>query len=140
MELALAGLSISTAMEPITADWDPYKIYQVHDYKSVSFFRQHPAVKAAVSETIYVFAHYYPELLKEKFFVNVPAIMGWMYAVVKLVIAEKTAKKFHPMGDGATLSAEFAASNVQGLGDKLPKAYGGKGEHLESQGRQTVLA
>lgn len=140
MELALARLSISTATEPITADHDPYKVYQVHDYKSVSFFRQHPAVKAAVSETIYVFAHYYPELLKEKFFVNVPAIMGWMYAVVKLVIAEKTAKKFHPMGDGATLSAEFSASKVQGLGEKLPKAYGGKGEDLESQGQQTVLA
>ena len=140
MELALAGLSISTATEPITSEHDPYKIYQVHDYKSVSFFRQHPAVKAAVSETIYVFTHYYPELLKEKFFVNVPAIMGWMYAVVKLVIAEKTAQKFHPMGDGATLSAEFATSNVQGLGEKLPKMYGGKGEDLESQGRQTMLA
>ncbi len=35
MELALQDLSIATATKPITADYDPYKIYQVHDYKSM---------------------------------------------------------------------------------------------------------
>lgn len=70
MELALQELSISTATKPITVDYDPYKIFQVHDYKNISFLRQSPQVKAASTETIKVFAMAYPELLKEKFFIN----------------------------------------------------------------------
>ncbi|KAK8103374.1 uncharacterized protein PG998_010407 [Apiospora kogelbergensis] len=139
MELALKELDISSATQPITAAWDPYKIYQVHDYKSVSFFRQNPKVKSAVKVTVDVFGQNYPELLKQKFFVNVPVIMGWVYAVVKLFVADRTAKKFHPMGNGANMSAEFADSKVPALGEKLPKEYGGKGEGLEVQGTQTLL-
>ncbi|KAK8850818.1 phosphatidylinositol transfer protein SFH5 [Apiospora arundinis] len=139
MELAMKELDISSATQPITATWDPYKIYQVHDYKSVSFLRQNPKVKAAVSETVKVFGQNYPELLKQKFFVNVPAIMGWLYAVVKLFVADRTAKKFHPMGNGANMSAEFADSKVPALGELLPKEYGGKGDDLKIQGKQTLL-
>jgi phosphatidylinositol transfer protein SFH5 len=75
MEDALQSLAIDKATKPITAEYDPYKILQVHDYKSISFLRQSPAVKAASTETIKVFAQNYPELLKEKFFVNVPVFM-----------------------------------------------------------------
>lgn len=139
MELALQELSLSTATKPITAEYDPYKIYQVHDYKSVSFFRQNPAVKAASTETIRVFSQNYPELLKEKFFVNVPAIMGWMYGIIKLIVAAKTAKKFHPMANGANLTYEFVESKVGMLGEKLPKEYGGKGDELKVHGKQTSL-
>jgi hypothetical protein len=39
---------------------------QVHDYKSISFLRQPPAVKAASSEVIKKFALAYPELLKAR--------------------------------------------------------------------------
>lgn len=92
MELAIQELSLSTATKPITADWDPYKIFQVHDYKSISFLRQSPQVKAASTETIRVFALAYPELLKEKFFVNVPAIMGFMYGVMKLFVAPRPSR------------------------------------------------
>ena len=67
MELALQDLSLATATKAITADYDPYKIYQVHDYKDISFLRQSAPVKSASSETIRVFAQNYPELLKEKF-------------------------------------------------------------------------
>lgn len=134
MELALQSLSIATATKPITADWDPYKIYQVHDYKSVSFFRQNPKVKSAVSEIVKTFALVYPELLKEKFFVNVPAIMGAVYALIKLVVAKKTAKKFHPMSNGGALAQEFGDSKLKGLGEMLPKEYGGKGEELSVKG------
>ncbi|KAK8075832.1 hypothetical protein PG997_010495 [Apiospora hydei] len=74
-----------------------------------------------------------------QFFVNVPAIMGWLYAVVKVFVAERTAKKFHPMGNGANMSAEFADSKVPGLGQMLPKEYGGQGEPLAVQGKQTLL-
>ncbi|KAJ4415153.1 Non-classical phosphatidylinositol transfer protein (PITP) [Gnomoniopsis sp. IMI 355080] len=124
-ELGIQQLQLSSATEPITAEKDPYKIYQVHDYKSISFLRQNPNVKAASTEVIKKFALAYPELLKEKFFVNVPAIMGWMYAVIKVFIAEKTAKKFHPMANGANLAAEFKTSGFDET--QLPKEYGGQG-------------
>ncbi|KAH8655187.1 CRAL-TRIO domain-containing protein [Xylariales sp. PMI_506] len=140
MELALHELSLSTATKPITEDYDPYKIYQVHDYKSVSFFRQNPAVREASAETIRVFAQNYPELLKEKFFVNVPAIMGWMYGIIKLFVAPRTLKKFHPMANGANLTYEFTSTKITTLGEKIPKEYGGKGEDLGVQGKQTQLA
>lgn len=145
-ELGIQQLKLSSATEPITAEKDPYKIIQVHDYRSISFLRQNPNVRAASTEVIKQFALAYPELLKvssgprslcpvgmpthrlneqEKFFVNVPAIMGWMYAVIKVFIAEKTAKKFHPMANGANLAAEFKTG---GLDEKqLPKEYGGEG-------------
>jgi hypothetical protein len=92
MEQAVQALSLSTATEPITADSDadPYKMFQVHDYKGVSFLRQAPQVKTASTETIKVFATAYPELLKEKFFVNVPALMGFMYGFIKLFVAART--------------------------------------------------
>lgn len=79
MELALEALSLKTATKPITATYDPYKITQVHDYKNISFLRQSPAVKTASKTTIEVFSTNYPELLKEKFFVNVPSVMGELY-------------------------------------------------------------
>lgn len=139
MEMALQELSISTATKPITAGYDPYKIFQVHDYKSVSFFSQKPEVKEASKETIKQFAQNYPELLKEKFFVNVPAIMGAIYAFMKLFVAAKTVKKFHPMSNGGALALEFGDSKVKGLGQMLPKEYGGKGEDLKSIGKAPIL-
>ncbi|OIW34294.1 CRAL/TRIO domain-containing protein [Coniochaeta ligniaria NRRL 30616] len=139
MELALSELSLSTATKPITAEHDPYKITQVHDYKSISFLRQSPHVKAASSETIKIFAQNYPELLKEKFFVNVPSFMGFVYAFMKLFVAPKTIKKFHPMSNGANLAREFTASKVKDLGDRLPAEYGGKGPDLKAQGKETLL-
>lgn len=63
-ELGIQQLKLSEATEPITADKDPYKIMQVHDYKNISFLRQPPAVKAASTEVIKKFSLAYPELLK----------------------------------------------------------------------------
>lgn len=139
MELALQELSIHTATRPITEAYDPYKIYQVHDYKSLSFFRQSSSVKTASKETIQVFSLAYPELLKEKFFINVPAIMGFMYGVMKLFVAAKTIKKFHPMSNGGALANEFGQSKVENIGEKMPAQYGGKGEDLSAQGKTTQL-
>ena len=173
MEDALRALGIDKATKPITAEHDPYKILQVHDYKSISFLRQSPVVKAASTETIKVFAQNYPELLKEKceyfptpvpqyqgsllvppfvpprvlqtngnaVFLNVPSVMGFVYAFMKLFVAAKTIKKFHPMNNGANLAKEVATSSkVKGLGELLPKEYGGKGGDLSSTGRQPALA
>ncbi|KAI1499055.1 CRAL-TRIO domain-containing protein [Biscogniauxia marginata] len=139
MELAVLELKLASATKPITADYDPYKIYQVHDYKSISFLRQSPQVKTASTETIKVFATAYPELLREKFFVNVPAIMGFMYGFMKLFVAAKTIKKFHPMANGANLAREFAESKVAALGEKLPAEYGGKGADLQVQGKEPTV-
>ncbi|KAK0610977.1 CRAL-TRIO domain-containing protein, partial [Immersiella caudata] len=139
MELALQELSLSTATKPITATEDPYKIFQVHDYKSISFLRSPPQVKSASAETIKVFAQNYPELLKEKFFVNVPAIMGFVYSFMKLFVAAKTIKKFHPMSNGGNLALEFADSKVKDLGQQLPAEYGGKGKDLKAQGKEPLL-
>ncbi|KAI1638305.1 CRAL-TRIO domain-containing protein [Biscogniauxia mediterranea] len=139
MELAVQELSLASATKPVTATYDPYKIYQVHDYKSISFLRQSPQVKSASTETIRVFATAYPELLREKFFVNVPAIMGFMYGFIKLFVAAKTIKKFHPMASGASLAREFADSKVPALGEKLPPEYGGKGPDLKTQGKEPAV-
>ncbi|KAL2016214.1 hypothetical protein VTK56DRAFT_4071 [Thermocarpiscus australiensis] len=139
MELALQELDIASATKPITADYDPYKIFQVHDYQSISFLRQNPKVKTASKQTIEVFAANYPELLKEKFFVNVPAIMGFFYTFMKLFVAPKTIRKFHPMANGQNLAREFAESKVAGLGEKLPANYGGKGAELAEQGKGPQL-
>jgi phosphatidylinositol transfer protein SFH5 len=139
MELALQELNLSAATKPITADYDPYKIYQVHDYKSISFFRQSPQVKSASTETIRVFAANYPELLKEKFFVNVPAVMGFFYGIIKLFVAAKTSKKFHPMSNSKAMVHEFGGSKVAGLGKMLPPDYGGDGKTLEQVGKEVHL-
>lgn len=152
MEMAMQELNLSSATEPITADNDPYKIYQVHDYKGVSFLRSPPAVRNAAKKTVEVLSMAYPETLKEKFFINVPgrlwmfaarsiltlsAIMGFMYGVMKLFVAPKTIKKFHPMSNGALLVHEFG--DTAGLGGQLPKEYGGRGDELSTVGKQPLL-
>lgn len=139
MELGLIELNIGGAIKPITAEYDPYKMTQVHDYKGISFLRQSDQIKSASRETIKLLADNYPELLKEKFFVNIPAIMGFFYGVMKLFVAKKTLKKFHPMSAGTNLAKEFVDSKVGGLGDKLPAEYGGKGADLKSLGKTTMF-
>lgn len=66
--------------------------------------------------------------------------MGFMYAFMKLFVAAKTAKKFHPMANGANLAKEFPDSKVKNLGEQLPADYGGKGADLKTQGKETALA
>lgn len=65
--------------------------------------------------------------------------MGFMYGVMKLFVAPKTIKKFHPMSNGGALHLEFAGSKVQGLGEQLPNEYGGKGGELISVGKELLL-
>lgn len=65
--------------------------------------------------------------------------MGFMYGVMKLFVAPKTIKKFHPMSNGGALALEFRDSKVQGLGEKMPKQYGGKGDELSVVGKEPLL-
>ena len=127
MELSIQKLKLDQVTEPIPDDGDdPYQMIQVHDYQNVSFFRMDPAVKAASKETIAVFSMAYPELLAHKYFVNVPAIMGWMFGVMKLLLAPATLKKFHPMTSGTTLATE-----LKSIVSSLPKEYGGQGPSVK---------
>jgi hypothetical protein len=135
MELAVQELNLDKATSVIDYEGeDPYQMVQVHDYLNVSFLRLNPNIRAATKKTIEVFSTAYPELLREKFFVNVPAIMGWMFALIKLFVNENTTRKFHPISNGANLAREFP-----GLVEKFPKAYGGKASELEGSARTVAL-
>ncbi|SCO87220.1 related to SFH5-phospholipid transporter [Fusarium oxysporum] len=134
MELSVQKLKLDQVTEPIPEGGeDPYQMIQVHDYLNVSFFRMDPAVKAASKETISVFSMAYPELLAHKYFVNVPAIMGWMFGAMKLFLAPATLRKFHPMTSGTTLATE-----LKGIVSTLPKEYGGQGASVK-QGMSVSL-
>ncbi|KAJ5146179.1 uncharacterized protein N7515_000743 [Penicillium bovifimosum] len=132
MELAVQDLKMQDATEVIDYDGeDPYQMIQVHDYMNVKFFRMDPSVRAATKKVIEVFATAYPELLREKFFVNVPAIMGWMFTAMKYVLSRNTTRKFHPITNGVNLAREFSPS----IAEKIPKSYGGKGPELAENAR-----
>ncbi|KAJ5689336.1 hypothetical protein N7462_003728 [Penicillium macrosclerotiorum] len=137
MELAVQDLKMKDAITVIDYDGekDPYQMIQVHDYLNVKFFRMDPSVRAATKKTIDVFSTAYPELLREKFFVNVPAIMGWMFSAMKLVLSRNTTRKFHPITNGANLAREFPAS----VSEKIPTTYGGKGPELKEEARTVQL-
>ncbi|KAF4635551.1 hypothetical protein G7Y89_g2551 [Cudoniella acicularis] len=123
MELSIKELDLASATEPIQDnEEDPYRMVQVHDYLNVSFLRMDPNTKAASKETISTFSMAYPELLKEKFFVNVPLLMGWVFTAMKVFLSAATVKKFHPLSYGSSLAGELPE-----FGEKLPVAYGGKG-------------
>ncbi|KAK1987411.1 CRAL-TRIO domain-containing protein [Colletotrichum cereale] len=136
MELSVRKLSLDKVQTPIPdGGEDPYQMIQVHDYLNVSFLRMDPAVKTASSETIRIFAMAYPELLVHKYFVNIPALMGWVFKAMKVFLAPKTIAKFHPLGYGNELAAELPAYK-----DSLAKDYGGNGESIKITGQTVKLA
>ncbi|KAK6208821.1 phosphatidylinositol transfer protein sfh5 [Colletotrichum tabaci] len=136
MEFSVRKLGLDKVQTPIPdGGEDPYQMIQVHDYLNVSFLRMDPAVKAASSETIRIFAMAYPELLAHKYFVNIPALMGWVFKAMKVFLAPKTIAKFHPLGYGSELAAELPAYK-----DSLPKDYGGNGEGIKVTGQTVKLA
>jgi len=127
MELSLKELDLSSATEKIPENGeDPYRMVQVHDYLNVSFLRMDPTIRAASKQTIQTFSMAYPELLKEKFFVNVPLVMGWVFTAMKVFLSPETVKKFHPLSYGSSLAGELPS-----FGKELPTVYGGKGKDIE---------
>lgn len=89
MEITLAQLNLNTATKPIP-DYglgpDPYQAVQIHDYLSVSFFRQPAEIKTSSRQVIDLFQKYYPETVSFKYFVNVPLVMQYMMAAMKLLV------------------------------------------------------
>lgn len=135
MELAVKDLKLGEATSVIDYEGeDPYQMIQVHDYQNVSFLRLNPTIRAASKQTIEVFSMAYPELLREKFFINVPAIMGWMFTAMKVFLSKNTLRKFHPITNGANLAREFS------FADEIPKTYGGKASELKESGRTVRLS
>lgn len=134
MERGVQELKLNEATEVVEYDGeDRYQMLQVHDYKGVSFLRMDPTVRAASKKTIEVFSTAYPELLREKFFINVPTIMGWMFGAMKVFLSKNTIRKFHPISNGANLGKEFS------FVEDLPKSYGGQGAELDKAGRTIPL-
>lgn len=130
MELSIRELDLPAATEKIPSDGeDPYRMIQVHDYLNVSFLRMDPNIRAASKATIETFGMAYPELLKYKFFVNLPLAMSWVFAALRLFLSAETVKKFHPLSYGSNLAGE-----IPECGDQLPQAYGGKGAPLNESG------
>lgn len=127
MELTISHLALATATKSIPdygAGADPYTAIQVHDYLSVSFFRQPAEIKASSSRIIELFQKYYPETVSYKYFVNVPLVMQWMMGAMKMLMSADTVKKMTWMTNGKEL--------VNYVGDAAPKEYGGKGSSLEA--------
>lgn len=137
MELAVQHMKMNEATTVIDyeAGEDPYQMIQVHDYKNVSFLRLNPTLRAATKKTIEVFAMAYPELLREKFFVNVPTIMTWMFAAMKVFLSKNTTRKFHPVSNAAYLAREFPVA----ADGEFPKTYGGKGPELQESAEKVKL-
>lgn len=134
MERSIQHLALPSAAAPIPnygEGPDPYQGIQVHDYLSVSFLRQDPLVKASSKKTIEILGRYYPETLSRKFFVNVPVVMGWLFAAMKLFVAKETVKKFTVLSYGNQLADE--------LGSGVPKEYGGDNGSLEEVGEGMKL-
>jgi phosphatidylinositol transfer protein SFH5 len=125
MELTLQQLHLNEATKPIP-DYgkgpDPYQAINVHDYLSVSFFRQPAEIKASSSKIIEMFQRFYPETVSYKYFVNVPLVMQWMMGAMKALMSKDSIQKMTWMTYGNTLN--------QYLGDDVPKEYGGSGAPL----------
>jgi hypothetical protein len=126
MELTLAHLDLSNATAQI-ADYgeglDPYQAIQLHDYQSVSFFRQPAEIKASSTKIIDLFQRYYPETVSYKYFANVPLLMQWMMGAMKALMSKDSIQKMTWTSYGSTLD--------QYLGKDVPKEYGGDGPALE---------
>ncbi|KAI7241929.1 phosphatidylinositol transfer protein SFH5 [Hortaea werneckii] len=137
MELTLQQLDLNSGTEiipdygvgqnPYQFDYgkgaDPYLAIQVHDYQSVSFFRQPSEIKQSSQKIIDMFQRYYPETVSYKYFVNVPTIMQWMMGAMKMLMSKDSIQKMTWMTAGNQLN--------QYLGSDVPKEYGGKGPALE---------
>lgn len=101
-------------------DPDFNRIAQIQDTNNVSMFSIDLGMKKGMRDIIQIFGDNYPELLSVKFFVNVPYIMGWVFAFLKAigVIDEETLKKFQVFNHG-NLTRFYPSAN-------LPKSYGGQ--------------
>nr|POE78641.1 phosphatidylinositol transfer protein sfh5 [Quercus suber] len=131
MELTLEALNLPAATETIpdygTGNGDPYQAIQIHDYQSLSFFRQPPEIRASSQKIISLFQAYYPETVSYKYFVNVPIVMQWMMGAMKAFMSKDSIQKMTWMTYGTDLHKY--------LGEGVAKEYGGTGRRLKETGK-----
>lgn len=129
MELTLQQLHLPTATQPIP-DYgkgpDPYQAVNVHDYLSVSFFRQPAEIRESSGKVIEMFQRYYPETVSFKYFVNVPLVMQWVFGAMKSLVSKDSIQKMTWLTEGKGLAGY--------LGEEVPGEYGGKGGGLAESG------
>lgn len=84
--------------------------------------------KNAASEATSIFSSHYPEFLAPhgKFFVNVPAVMAWMFWLFKPVLSAATLAKMRVVGSGPKAIGKEILPFVDA--SELPKRYGGEAE------------
>ena len=114
------------------------------------------ATKAASQKTIEIMSQHYPELMSAKAFVrpcalarselhcthprerekcNVPWVMSWCYAAVKMLLPARTTKKFVMLTHASEVAAALQASKAGASLDvaRLPRAYGGASDESLEQ-------
>jgi len=101
---------------------------QVHDYDGVSLMSRDAASKKAAAEATKIFQDHYPELLHIKFFVNVPALMTWIFWLFKPLVSAKTFAKLKLAGTGPGTIGKEMLPFVDA--SQLPKKYGGERDDL----------
>nr|XP_023907983.1 phosphatidylinositol transfer protein SFH5-like [Quercus suber]POF16586.1 phosphatidylinositol transfer protein sfh5 [Quercus suber] len=134
MELTLEALDLPSATKTIP-DYgqgtnDPYQAIQIHDYQSVSFFRQPPEIRTSSQKIISLFQAYYPETVSYKYFVNVPIVMQWMMGAMKAFMSKDSIQKMTWMTYGTELHKY--------LGNDVAKEYGGSGRRLRETGKTVI--
>jgi len=96
---------------------------QVHDYEGVGLSSRTANSKAAASAISAIFQNHYPEFLAKKFFVNVPAIMTWIFWMFKPVLPPATLAKMKVVGHGPRTIGKELLPLVDSR--ELPEQYGG---------------
>jgi len=101
-------------------------LLQVHDYDGVGMSSRDANSKKAAAAATKLFQDYYPETLYKKFFVNVPAIMAWIYWAFKPFVSSQTFAKLNVVGKGPAAIGKELLPLVDPT--ELPKRYGGQAE------------
>ncbi|KAF8623229.1 hypothetical protein AX15_006463 [Amanita polypyramis BW_CC] len=97
---------------------------QIHDYEGVGLSSRDTNSKAAASEATSIFANHYPELLYKKFFINVPALLNWLFWAMKPLVPTNTLAKMSVVGTGQHAVAKALLPYIDVA--QLPARYGGE--------------
>ncbi|KAF8329477.1 CRAL/TRIO domain-containing protein [Cantharellus anzutake] len=96
---------------------------QVHDYLGAS--RDANSKKAATAASK-LFTDYYPELLHQKYFVNVPTLLTYVFWIFKPLLPAATFAKLKVVGVGPEVIGKELSQRIPIA--ELPKQYGGTAE------------
>jgi len=96
---------------------------QIFDYGGLGMSNRDANAKKAAAEATKIFQNYYPETLHRKFFVNVPAIMAWVFWAFKPLISSATYAKLQMVGKGPETIGKVLLQDIDA--SELPTEYGG---------------